>query len=156
MTSLLRELVSVPTAWLRSISTVDVSARRVSWRAIARPTTPPPITCLVSDRDSFVSGSGLVWNSCRSHQYLVPARAGSREESRLDVALTACVKSAPTGAVELKQSLWGVHQLLTGNLATRLASILVFERFTVRSVGNFERSEVNQWGHIHSISVALV
>ena len=45
MTSLLRELVSVPMASWRSMRTVEVLSLWASWRATARPTTPPPMTC---------------------------------------------------------------------------------------------------------------
>jgi hypothetical protein len=44
MTSLLRELVSVPTAGCRSMSRTELPGRLVSWRATAMPTTPAPMT----------------------------------------------------------------------------------------------------------------
>jgi hypothetical protein len=47
MTSLFRELVSVPTEPCFSISTVDTPSLAWSFRAIAKPTTPPPITACV-------------------------------------------------------------------------------------------------------------
>jgi hypothetical protein len=47
MTSLFRELVSVPTEPCFSIRTVDDPSRDWSRRAIAKPTTPPPITACV-------------------------------------------------------------------------------------------------------------
>lgn len=43
-TSEFRLLVSIPTAEFRSTSTTDVSSRAAKRRAIAIPTTPPPIT----------------------------------------------------------------------------------------------------------------
>lgn len=46
-TSEFRLLVSVPTASCFSSKIVLVPSRAASWRAIARPTTPPPITCLM-------------------------------------------------------------------------------------------------------------
>jgi hypothetical protein len=51
-TSELRLLVSVPGASCRSRRMVDVFGREASWRATARPTTPPPMTytrVIVSD-----------------------------------------------------------------------------------------------------------
>jgi hypothetical protein len=47
MTSLFRELVSVPTEPCFSMRTVDAPSLSWSLRAIARPTTPPPITACV-------------------------------------------------------------------------------------------------------------
>lgn len=48
MTSLFRELVSVPADPCFSISTVETDGSRdCSLRAMARPTTPPPITAWV-------------------------------------------------------------------------------------------------------------
>lgn len=47
MTSLFRELVSVPTEPCFSISTVDAPSLDCSFCAIASPTTPPPITACV-------------------------------------------------------------------------------------------------------------
>lgn len=47
MTSLFRELVSVPTEPCFSIKTVDAPSLCCSLRAMARPTTPPPITAWV-------------------------------------------------------------------------------------------------------------
>jgi len=46
-TSEFRLLVSVPTLPWRSISTVDTPSLSWSFRAIAKPTTPPPITAWV-------------------------------------------------------------------------------------------------------------
>ena len=43
-TSELRALVSMPTASLRSIRRVLVPSLPASWRAIDRPTAPPPMT----------------------------------------------------------------------------------------------------------------
>lgn len=47
MTSLLRELVSVPADPCFSIKMVELEGRDWSFRAMARPTTPPPITAWV-------------------------------------------------------------------------------------------------------------
>lgn len=47
ITSLFLELVSVPTDPCFSIRTVDAPSLSCSFRAIARPTTPPPITACV-------------------------------------------------------------------------------------------------------------
>lgn len=47
MTSLFLELVSVPTDPCFSINIVDVPSLAWSFRPIARPTTPPPITAWV-------------------------------------------------------------------------------------------------------------
>lgn len=58
MTSELRELVSVPMASWRSMRTVEDEGRCcASCRAMARPTTPPPMTCF------RVSKLGLKWSS---------------------------------------------------------------------------------------------
>ena len=55
-TSEFRLLVSVPGASCRSSRMVDVPSRDASWRAIARPTTPAPITLV----DSLVLGGCVV------------------------------------------------------------------------------------------------
>jgi hypothetical protein len=47
MTSLFRELVSVPTEPCFSINTVEAPSRAWSFLAIAKPTTPPPMTACV-------------------------------------------------------------------------------------------------------------
>lgn len=47
MTSLFLELVSVPTELCFSMSTVELLSRDCSLRAIASPTTPPPMTACV-------------------------------------------------------------------------------------------------------------
>jgi len=47
MTSLFRELVSVPTWPCFSIRTVEAESRCWSLRAMARPITPPPMTACV-------------------------------------------------------------------------------------------------------------
>ena len=47
MTSLFRELVSVPTWLCFSIRTVEAEERCWSLRAMARPITPPPMTAWV-------------------------------------------------------------------------------------------------------------
>jgi hypothetical protein len=53
MTSLFRELVSVPTTPCFSINTVDAPSLACSLRAIARPTTPPPMTACVKSAFLF-------------------------------------------------------------------------------------------------------
>lgn len=64
MTSLFRELVSVPTEPCFSIRTVEASSLACSFWAIARPTTPPPITACVKSafRDGVVeNGLERTW-----------------------------------------------------------------------------------------------
>lgn len=62
MTSLLRELVSVPTVPCFSIRTVDAPSLDWSLRAIASPTTPPPITACVKSTSLFVvDEKDLAW-----------------------------------------------------------------------------------------------
>jgi len=83
MTSLLRLLVSVPTALCCSIRTVDVVEEEVvpplcccCWRrrAMARPTAPPPITACVK---SACARAVLLkfLHRCRDGRFLMVCRA---------------------------------------------------------------------------------
>ena len=73
MTSLFRELVSVPTEPCFSIKTVDAPSLYCSLRAIARPTTPPPITawvksasrCMLDEKCLELESTVLVCNEDR-------------------------------------------------------------------------------------------
>lgn len=73
MTSLFRELVSVPTWPCFSIRTVEAESRCWSLRAMARPITPPPMTacvksafrCMLEEKFLEVESIGLSCGDCR-------------------------------------------------------------------------------------------
>lgn len=79
MTSLFRELVSVPTDPCFSIRMVELDGRDCSLRAMARPTTPPPITACVKSALRRVFEEKVLWKVFRYFGMVGVAREKARK-----------------------------------------------------------------------------
>lgn len=81
MTSLFRELVSVPTDPCFSIKTVEADERDCSLRAMARPTTPPPTTACVKSALRWAVEEKVLWSGlgCLEMVDVVVAREKARK-----------------------------------------------------------------------------